>query len=191
MGHRLEQGSDERFAAYVEEIASVIGHADRVGPLAGYCIGLLLPSERKSVEPMAAVTAPERVSARSAPRRGVDGCWLWRQHRTALEHHGARFDIRCRHFAEYNSVGRGRRAVAAKAIVRPRATSKTDAQGRQASTDLSQGALPQPARKRLAQGHLARRCSSAALLTICTHARARGTSRLQAHRTLPGRMAAR
>ena len=65
MGHRLAQGSDERFAAYVEEIASVIGHADRVGPLEAYCIGLLLPSERKSVEPMAAVTAPERF--RSAP----------------------------------------------------------------------------------------------------------------------------
>src|SRR5262249_4910367 len=39
------------------------GHADRVGPLEAYCIGLLLPSERKSVEPMAAVTAPDRVSA--------------------------------------------------------------------------------------------------------------------------------
>src|SRR5262245_23552314 len=52
MAHRLAQGSDERFAAYVEELASVIGHADRVGPLEAYCIGLLLPSERKSVEPM-------------------------------------------------------------------------------------------------------------------------------------------
>ena len=30
--------------------------------LEAYCIGLLLRSERKSVEPMAAVTAPERVS---------------------------------------------------------------------------------------------------------------------------------
>ena len=28
-----------------------------------YCIGLMLPCERKSVEPMAAITAPERVSA--------------------------------------------------------------------------------------------------------------------------------
>jgi len=54
------------------------------------------------------------------------------------------------------SVGRGRRAIAAKAIVRPQATSKTDAQGRQASADLGQGALSQPARKHLAQGHLAR-----------------------------------
>ena len=29
----------------------------------GYCVGLMLPCERKSVEPMAAVTAPERTAA--------------------------------------------------------------------------------------------------------------------------------
>jgi SRSO17 transposase len=63
MGRRLADGSEIRFAAYVEGLASVIGHADRVAPLEAYCIGLLLPSERKSVEPMAAITAPERVSA--------------------------------------------------------------------------------------------------------------------------------
>ena len=37
---------------------SVIGHADRAEPLRDYCVGLLMPGERKSVEPMAAVTAP-------------------------------------------------------------------------------------------------------------------------------------
>jgi SRSO17 transposase len=63
MGRKLADGSEARFASYVDEIASVIGHADRVAPLEAYCIGLLLPCERKSVEPMAAVTAPERVSA--------------------------------------------------------------------------------------------------------------------------------
>jgi SRSO17 transposase len=42
---------------------SVIGHADRAGPLRDYCVGLMMPSERKSVEPMAAVTAPSRVAA--------------------------------------------------------------------------------------------------------------------------------
>jgi SRSO17 transposase len=63
MGRRLVDGSDARFAAYIEELASVIGHADRVAPLQAYCIGLLLPCERKSVEPMAAITAPARVSA--------------------------------------------------------------------------------------------------------------------------------
>src|SRR5262245_17478631 len=63
MGRRLVDGSEARFAAYVEELASIIGHADRVAPLEAYCIGLLLPCERKSVEPMAAATAPARVSA--------------------------------------------------------------------------------------------------------------------------------
>src|SRR5207344_1721241 len=56
-------GSESRFAAYVEGLASVIGHADRAKPLRDYCTGLMLPCERKSVEPMAAVTAPARVSA--------------------------------------------------------------------------------------------------------------------------------
>ncbi len=55
--------SESRFAAYVEGLVSVIGHADRAKPLRDYCTGLMLPCERKSVEPMAAVTAPARVSA--------------------------------------------------------------------------------------------------------------------------------
>jgi SRSO17 transposase len=37
---------------------------DRVGPLHDYCLGLLMPGERKSVEPIAAVTALARVSAK-------------------------------------------------------------------------------------------------------------------------------
>ena len=56
-------GSELRFAAYVEGLATVIGHKDRVGPLRDYCTGLMLPCERKSVEPMAAVTAPARTAA--------------------------------------------------------------------------------------------------------------------------------
>lgn len=55
--------SETRFAGFVEGLASVIGHADRVSPLRGYCTGLMLPCERKSVEPMAAVTAPSRTAA--------------------------------------------------------------------------------------------------------------------------------
>ena len=43
-------------------LASVIGHADRAGPLETYCMGLILPAERKSVEPMAALTAPTRIT---------------------------------------------------------------------------------------------------------------------------------
>ena len=55
--------SESRFQAYVEGLASVIGHADRKRPLRDYCVGLMSTSERKSVEPMAAVTAPERTAA--------------------------------------------------------------------------------------------------------------------------------
>jgi SRSO17 transposase len=58
-----EAGSDERFASYVEHLASVIGHADRVNPLRDYCTGLMMPCARKSVEPLAAVTAPARTAA--------------------------------------------------------------------------------------------------------------------------------
>jgi SRSO17 transposase len=56
-------GSGARFAAYVDGLASVVGHADREGPLRDYCTGLMLPGERKSVEPMAARTAPGRTAA--------------------------------------------------------------------------------------------------------------------------------
>ena len=55
--------SQDRFAAFVEALTSVLGHADRAQPLSDYCTGLLLPAERKSVEPIAAVTAPARVAA--------------------------------------------------------------------------------------------------------------------------------
>jgi SRSO17 transposase len=57
------RSSEARFEAYVQELTEVMGHADRARPLSDYCQGLLLPCERKSVEPMAAVTAPSRVAA--------------------------------------------------------------------------------------------------------------------------------
>jgi SRSO17 transposase len=54
---------ESRFLAYVQRLAEALGHADRAGPLRAYCTGLLLPGERKSVEPMAAKLAPRRVGA--------------------------------------------------------------------------------------------------------------------------------
>ena len=60
----MSKGRQERFDAYVAGLAEVIGHADRSEPLRDYCLGLLLPGERKSVEPIAEVTAPARVSAK-------------------------------------------------------------------------------------------------------------------------------
>jgi SRSO17 transposase len=63
MDHPKWDGSESRFAGYVEGLVSVIGHADRAKPLRDYCVGLIMPGERKSVEPMAAITAPERTAA--------------------------------------------------------------------------------------------------------------------------------
>ena len=63
MGLGGTDASESRFAAYVEGLVSVIGHQDRARPLRDYCVGLMLPCERKSVEPMAAMTAPERTAA--------------------------------------------------------------------------------------------------------------------------------
>jgi SRSO17 transposase len=63
MDLRAVDDSEWRFSAYVEGLVSVIGHADRAGPLRDYCVGLMMPSERKSVEPMAAMTAPGRTAA--------------------------------------------------------------------------------------------------------------------------------
>ena len=61
----LLEGSSRSYvmSAYVEGLTSVIGHADRAKPLRDYCLGLMMPCERKSVEPMAAITAPERTAA--------------------------------------------------------------------------------------------------------------------------------
>jgi SRSO17 transposase len=63
MGLRRSEAIESRFSAYVEGLTSVIGHADRAKPLRDYCMGLMMPCERKSVEPMAAITAPERTAA--------------------------------------------------------------------------------------------------------------------------------
>src|ERR1700746_423264 len=69
----------DRFAAYIDELTKVITHADRAErpivapgrdhplraaePRRDYCAGLLVTEGRRSVEPMAAVTAPAEVSA--------------------------------------------------------------------------------------------------------------------------------
>jgi SRSO17 transposase len=54
----------QRFAAYVERLATTLGHRDRHEPLRAYVTGLCLPGERKSIEPMAARVDPRHVAAR-------------------------------------------------------------------------------------------------------------------------------
>ena len=52
---------EKRFAAYIEGLATAAGHEDRQAPLKSYCKGLLLPGERKSIEPMAARLDAENI----------------------------------------------------------------------------------------------------------------------------------
>ena len=59
----MADGAEARFEAYADGLASVLGRSDRAAGLKDYCTGLMLPLERKSVEPLAASTAPGRVSA--------------------------------------------------------------------------------------------------------------------------------
>jgi SRSO17 transposase len=63
VGSRLSSPGPQqrRFAAYIEGLAKAAGHADRHTPLKNYCTGLLLPGDRKSVEPIAARLAPDNV----------------------------------------------------------------------------------------------------------------------------------
>jgi len=55
---------EREFAKYVGALAETLRHADRVEPLGDYCRGLMLSGDRKSVEPMAALVAPRRASAK-------------------------------------------------------------------------------------------------------------------------------
>jgi SRSO17 transposase len=75
------QGTDcdgeSRFVAYVDGLASVIGHKDREGPLRHYCTGLLMTCGRKSVEPIAAVTAPGRTAAQHQSLLHFVGAGTW------------------------------------------------------------------------------------------------------------------
>jgi SRSO17 transposase len=95
---REEEESARRFEKYVEGLASVIGHADRVGPLCDYCTGLVLPGERKSVEPMAGKTDPDRMEAQHQSLLHFIGISEWSDERVlakvremvlpAIERHG-------------------------------------------------------------------------------------------------------
>ena len=73
----VQKDVEARFAAYVEGLSSVIGHPRRTRQLRDYCTGLVLPGERKSVEPMAARTAPARTAAQHQSLLHFVGnaCW--------------------------------------------------------------------------------------------------------------------
>src|SRR3989475_11201868 len=67
----------QRFAAYVERLATALGHRDRHEQLRAYVTGLCLPGERKSIEPMAARFDPRHVPARHQSMHHFIAETLW------------------------------------------------------------------------------------------------------------------
>jgi SRSO17 transposase len=63
-GARQPLTGEARLAAYLDAIVGGLGHARRAAAARAYCTGLLLPGERKSIEPMAARLEPAHVQAR-------------------------------------------------------------------------------------------------------------------------------
>jgi SRSO17 transposase len=82
----------------MEGLANAAGHADRHTPLKNYCTGLLLPGERKSIEPMASRLAPDNVRRmhQSLHHLVADAPWndqemleeVWQQVLPAMQKHG-------------------------------------------------------------------------------------------------------
>jgi SRSO17 transposase len=56
-------GLESRFERYADVMVGALGHADRGTPARWYLRGLMLPGQRKSVEPMAARVHPQDVRA--------------------------------------------------------------------------------------------------------------------------------
>ena len=52
---------ESRFERYADVMVEALGHADRAAPARWYLRGLMLPGQRKSVEPMAARVHPQDV----------------------------------------------------------------------------------------------------------------------------------
>ena len=132
---------ESRFVAYVDGLAGVIGHGDRERPLRDYCTGLVMPCERKSVEPMAAVTAPARVGAQHQSLLHFVGEAPWSDENVlakvremvlpAIERHGrlshdAGVILRRWHHAEYLGVGARQGAAATEELVRSGAATEAD-----------------------------------------------------------------
>src|SRR3954471_19266491 len=61
---RRRRTGEARFEAYLEAMVAELGDVRRAASARAYCTGLLLPGERKSVEPMAARIEPDRVQAK-------------------------------------------------------------------------------------------------------------------------------
>src|ERR671926_607211 len=63
-GARQPLTGEARLEAYLDAIVGGLGHVRRAASARAYCTGLLLPGERKSIEPMAARLDPVHVQAK-------------------------------------------------------------------------------------------------------------------------------
>jgi SRSO17 transposase len=63
-GARQPLTGEARLATYLDAIVGGLGHVRRAASARAYCTGLLLPGERKSIEPMAARLDPAHVQAK-------------------------------------------------------------------------------------------------------------------------------
>jgi hypothetical protein len=81
MGWIFTMGAAARtLPGYAADLASVLGHADRVRPFEDHCVGLMSTEGRKSVEPLAATSAPERTA--------ISRCYtLWLRRLGPIGHH--------------------------------------------------------------------------------------------------------
>ena len=79
----MSEGIERRFEAYCGLSTAEMEHADRRVPTQWYLKGLILPGERKSVEPMAARVCPDNVQSRISrcitwwrwPAGPIGRCW--------------------------------------------------------------------------------------------------------------------
>jgi len=117
----------KRLAAYLDGVAQAAGHADRIHPLKSYCRGLLLPGERKSVEPRAAGLAPDCVGANSAgcggrygPGCPAGGRRLGQRPRLPCWPYGTGTDLCRRHAVHDQRMGTGNPSLAGQTLERNR-----------------------------------------------------------------------
>ena len=76
-GTSFDAAMERRFQDYLEDLGAVVGNDARRRGLSDYMTGLLLPGERKSMEPIAERLESGNVSRCSGARRQENGVLPW------------------------------------------------------------------------------------------------------------------
>ena len=84
----MGSGVESRFERYAQKMVEALGHASRATPARWYLRGLMLPGQRKSVEPMAARVYPQDVESahQSMHHLVADSEWSDTQLLSAVAH---------------------------------------------------------------------------------------------------------